>query len=106
MGDILCHDTLLFWFSLQGTCEGPKVVLFLFSYIDVPQVNTRGSSCFSKFSTFFMNSLLSFQVILFFFVLLLLFLFCATERLESSMLKCNRTYLLHRDFFFLFFFFT
>jgi hypothetical protein len=38
MGDILCHDTLLFWFSLQGTCEGPKVVLFFFTYIDVPQV--------------------------------------------------------------------
>jgi hypothetical protein len=34
-----------------------------------------------------MNSLLSFQVILFLFVLLLLFLLCATGRLESSMLS-------------------
>jgi hypothetical protein len=84
----------------------PKVVLFFFTYIDVPQVNLERSFCILILSTFFMNSLLCFKVILFFFVLLLLFFLCATQRLESSMLKCHRTYLLHRFFFFLFIFFT
>jgi hypothetical protein len=28
MGGFLCYKTLLFWFSLQGVCKGPKVVLF------------------------------------------------------------------------------
>jgi hypothetical protein len=28
MGGFLCHDTLLFWFCLQGRCGGPKIILF------------------------------------------------------------------------------
>lgn len=28
MCEFLCHCTLLFWLSLQGDCEGPKIVLF------------------------------------------------------------------------------
>ncbi len=27
-GWLLCHDTLLFQFSLHGSCEGPKTILF------------------------------------------------------------------------------
>jgi len=31
---ILGHDThLLFWFSLEGGCEGPKVILLFFTYM-------------------------------------------------------------------------
>jgi hypothetical protein len=33
MGGFLCHDTLLFWFNLQGGCEGPKIVIIIFTSI-------------------------------------------------------------------------
>jgi hypothetical protein len=33
MGGFLCHDTLLFWFNLQGGCEGLKIVIIIFTYI-------------------------------------------------------------------------
>jgi hypothetical protein len=32
----LCHCTLLFWLSLQGDYEGPKLVLFFSLYMDEP----------------------------------------------------------------------
>jgi hypothetical protein len=117
----------LFWFSLQGGCEGPKRVIF-FSIVWVGHVDKTldVNFCFDLvckvvvevqrsfilftymykklklfflliLSTIFMNSLFSFHVILFLFVLLLLFL-CARERQESCMLSLNRTCLLHGDF--------
>jgi hypothetical protein len=47
MGGFLCHDTLLFWFTLQGGCEGPKVVLF-FSLTWVTHIET--TFFFNKFT--------------------------------------------------------
>jgi hypothetical protein len=90
---------LLFWFSLQGRCGGPKRVFFvhhvdrtlkvnfcfglvckvvlevqrssiIFTYImGMPHVQkTRDFFCFLIKLTFFMNSFLSYHVILFFFL--------------------------------------
>lgn len=44
--------------SLQGSCQGKKVVLFFFTCIDVPQVKREDFFAFFILSTFFMNSLL------------------------------------------------
>jgi hypothetical protein len=43
----LCHCTLLFWLSLQGDYEGPKLVLFFSLYMDEPHgKNTRDKFLF------------------------------------------------------------
>jgi len=40
-----CPDMLfLFWFSLQGACEGPKIILLFSNYMGEPhRKNTRGN---------------------------------------------------------------
>jgi len=47
MCEFLCHCTLLFWLSLQGDYEVPKLVLFFSLYMDEPHgENTRDKFLF------------------------------------------------------------
>jgi hypothetical protein len=87
-------------FDLQSGCGGPKKFYSFQLHGCAKFYKNKTSSSFSlsNFVKFFMNSSLSFHVILIFFALSL-FLLCAMERQASCMLSVNRTCLFHGDLF-------
>ncbi len=82
------RDKILFGLVCKVVMEVQRSFIF-FMYMGVTCKTIKGSYLFFNFINFFINSMLSFHVILFCFVLTLLFLH-VMEKQESCMLNVNR----------------